>query len=54
MWNCGLDGHEESMTLCVVDKSGARRLEETLPVAGTDMEAIPRRQLHLRISDNYT
>lgn len=40
MWNCGLDGHEESMRLCVVDAAGRRKLEETATVASTEMESL--------------
>lgn len=40
MWNCGLDGHEESMRLCVVDAAGRRKLEETTTVASTEMESL--------------
>lgn len=40
MWNCGLDGHEESMRLCVVDAAGKRKFEETAVMASTEMEAL--------------
>lgn len=40
MWNCGLDCHEESIRICVVDREGARVLEEDVRTESGDLEAL--------------
>lgn len=40
MWNCGLDCHEESIRICLLDPTGKRELESTVDTETTDLEAL--------------
>ena len=40
MWNCGLDCHEESIRICLLDPTGKRELEATVDTETTDLESL--------------
>jgi transposase len=40
MYHCGLDGHQKTTQICVVDGDGNRVLEENLDTKSTDLEAL--------------